>query len=274
MATRLYLSSAAAPTVSPAFDAGWEATGSAIRRWLDASKVGITETLAVATALNSPAGAVDALVAQYTTAPLSGNQTITGTLKGQIIVRENALAADLRAQVLVWVMKTDGTSRGTLLAMDTAALANEFATSNTNRAFPRGGAITLTSVAALDTDRIVIEVGYRKHENATNSRTGTFTAGNPSGTDLPEDETDTDTTKVPWFEFSQTLTFASPTARVSQEVAEVLVTPNTTAARVSQEVLEALVTPNTTTARVSQMALEVLRKTDAEGGSQIIIVGM
>ncbi len=275
MATRLYLGVVAGPT-SPAFTTGWEVTASAVRRVLDNATFAdsVAESLAVATALNSPASAVDVLIAQYTSAPLDVNQTITGTIKGQIRALESNAAADLRAQIVVWTMKTDGTVRGTNLGFDTAALSSEFGTAAANRKFPRGGATTLTSVAALATDRLVIEVGYRKHENATNSRTGTLNPmGNFTGTDLPEDETDTSAVKVPWFEFSQALTFAVTEERVSQDAMEALVLPDNGAIRVSQDAMEALVLPDNGAIRVSQDAIEVLRRTGPDPSPQIIICG-
>src|SRR6185369_1329070 len=179
MVTRLYFDTDS-PPVSPAFDGSWEVTGSAVRRSLDPRKYDghVLESLAVSTALNSPAGAVDALIAQYTSAPLDSNQTIAGAIKGQIRASENSATADMRMQCVIWVMKSDGTSRGTLIASSAAALGNEFNTSLRNIKIPKNGSTVPTSVAALTGDRIVVEIGYRKHENATNNRTGTFSAGN------------------------------------------------------------------------------------------------
>jgi hypothetical protein len=274
MATRLYFGPAA-PPVSPSFDASWEATGSAVRRLLEDSKGNsgdAFESLAVATSLNSPAGAVDVLIAQYVSPPLSGDQTISGTVKGQVRAQTSSTAGKLVAQVLIWVRKADGTSRGTLLAHQTTD-ASEFAASLTNRKFPQNSPASLSSVAALDTDRIVVEIGYRKFENATTSRTGTLRLGNPSGSDLAEDETTT-TDNVPWIEFSQSLTFAATSARVTQLAVESLET-TTSLARVTQLAVESLET-TTSLARVTQLAVEVLRSSAqdvAHGAAEPIWVG-
>lgn len=278
MATRFYFG-VQAPPVSPAFDASWETTTSAIRRllepWKDASIAAEQSSLTATT--NSPAGAVDRLLAQYTSAPLDVNQTITGTVKGQIKAQESNLAADLRAQVLIWTMKSDGTSRGTNLAHDTAALSSEFGTGGApgqgNRKFPRGGAITLTSVAALAGDRLVIEIGFRKHESATTSRTGTIRVGNHNntGNDLAENETDV-TDDTPWIEFSQNLTFTQAFARATQIFEESL-TDRDSYARASQ-IFEESLTDSTSYARLTQLYIEILCGEKAEAHPLVDIVSL
>jgi hypothetical protein len=239
MARRCYFGTET-PIVSPTLaTAGWTGTGSAVRRTLEFEQRSdhVQEILAVA---GATAGArTDYLVAQYTSQPLDVNQTITGTITGQVMAAMGVNASGKGvAQVFVWVMKADGTSRGTLLAFN-ATDASEFTTTRTNRQFPRGGALALSSVAALAGDRIVVEIGWSKFENATTSRSVALLLGNPSGTDLPQDQTDTTQTKVPWIEFSQNLTFTTAVARVSQEVAEV-VRGGTPSAIVSQVVVEVI----------------------------------
>jgi len=264
MATRCYLPSAVAGAakVSPAFDASWEATGSAVRLILDTEKneaSGAYATKAVATSLNSPAGAVDVLIAQYVSAPLSGSGTISGNIKGQIRAQSSSLTGDLRTQCVIRVVSNDGSSVvGTLVASDGSALASEWATSLTNREVPLGSPVTPSSVGYSDGDRLVVEIGYRKHENATTSRTGTLDLGAVSGaSDLPEDESTT-TQGAPWVEFADTLTFQSTNRRVSQTVLEPVVAPTSQQARLSQAVIEPVVAPTSQQARVSQVVLEVV----------------
>jgi hypothetical protein len=194
MATRLYFPSSAAntPTVSPAFDSTWEATGSAFRRLLDSEKneaSGAYVQSNVSSGLNSPAGAVDVLIAQFVSAPISGSTTINGTVKGQVRAVENSTTADLRMQCVIGVVSNDGSSfRGTLIASNDGALSNEFNNSLRNIYIPVGGSTSVSSVTANDGDRLVVEIGYRKHKNATTSRTGGFDLGAVSGaTDLAED---------------------------------------------------------------------------------------
>jgi len=201
-----------------------------------------------AVTINSVAGASDHLQAQYVSPPLDSNQTISGNIKGQVGSSEGNAAADMRAQIVVWVCKSDATSRGTLYAGDTGALSSEFSLFGTvtNRKYPRGGSTAVTSVAAQTGDRIVVEIGCRKHENATTSRNMIHVLGNPEGgTDLPEDETDTSQSKVPWIEFADNLTFTAPTLRETQLAAEVLQQNPTPQFRETQLVVEVLqpVTP-------------------------------
>lgn len=250
MATRLYYGNEPA-TLSPTVDASWE-TGTPQRRLLvefkqEHSGLGFLEDISGSTALNSPAGAVDRVLAQFISPPLNGNQTISGAIKGQMKASESTSAAsDLRAQVVIRVLSNDGTTvRGTLVASDTAALSSEFAlNTRTNRKFPRGSPVTPTSVNALDTDRIVVEIGYRKHENNTSNRTGIIQIGNPTGTDLSEDETST-AADTPWIEFADTLVFATPNARMSSEVVRVSRVPASAdvRAQMSSEVVRVAFSP-------------------------------
>ncbi len=255
MATRVYFDTSV-PTVSPTADGSWEVTGSMVRRWLDIGKSDAhsLESLAVATALNSPAGAVDALILQAVSAPLASNVTINGAISGQIRALENSATADLRLQCVIWVMKTDGTSRGTLIASNAGALSHEFNTALRNISVPLGGSTVPTSVAALATDRIVVELGYRKHENAATSRTGTLSAGNPNVSDLPVDET-TVTALAGWIEFATTLSFSAAPLRVTQAEAVTAIVP-TPAARVSQAEASTVLLP-TPAARASQAMMQV-----------------
>jgi hypothetical protein len=166
MASRLYFDDDAAP-VSPSFDGGWEATGDAIRRLL--AREDQWSAVATTTQIISPSGVAnrDYLWIQAVSEPIAA-QTITGDLTGLFIVREDAVGNDARAQLVAKVVSGDGlTVRGTLIAMDTGALASEFGSSFGAREFPRSTATTISSVAAQDGDRIVIEVGFRAHGTGT-----------------------------------------------------------------------------------------------------------
>lgn len=261
MATRLYFG-LTAPPISPTADSSWEVTSNLTRRVLERGKDADTsvsvslETLSGSTNSNSPAGAVDVLVAQYVSAPLSGNQTISGAIKGQMRALEGVATQDSRLQTVIRVVSGNGTTvRGTLIASNASALSNEFNTSFRNVKIPLGGSTVPTSVNALDGDRIVVEIGWRKHESATTSRTAQFSSGNPDGSDLPEDETTT-TAGTPWIEFADNLVFASTPTRVSQVAAQAAVDPGTSATRVSQVAVQAAVDPGTSATRVSQIAVQ------------------
>lgn len=205
MATRLYLPSTGTPPISPAFDASWDLTGSAVRR--QARRGRINSAQSDSSISETSATVVDVLHAQYVFGPI-GAGAITGTIKGQIACREANTNADYRAQIVARVVSSDGaTVRGTLYGPDTAALSSEFnasASATVNRQFPRGGAQTVTSVTAQEGDFIVIEVGYHSHNTITNSIAGVLRLGDPNSTngDLPEDETTSGNNAVGWIEFS------------------------------------------------------------------------
>jgi hypothetical protein len=151
----------------------------------------------------------DILARQLVSAPLAA-QTISGTVKGRIRVAEGGSTQNLRAQCIIRVMSSDGlTVRGTLYAGDvTTGFGNptsEFAvTTLTNRQMPRGASQALTNVITQLNDRIVVEIGYRKHAAVSTSATINF--GDDSATDLAENETET-TANNPWIEFSGTILF-------------------------------------------------------------------
>jgi hypothetical protein len=217
MATRLYFAGGA-PTISPAFDASWELGVN--RGLLRSSKDGTSamSTGTASTALNTPAGAVDVAWAQFISKPLRGNGTIAGQISGVMRVLESAAAADLRVQCVIRVLSEDGTTvRGTLVASDTGALSSEWdAATLTNRKFPRGGPVTPTAVAYSDRDRLVVEIGFRKHESAVTNRTGSFRFGNPvGGTDLTLNETGT-SDDVPWLELADDVGFYGEVDFVAQ----------------------------------------------------------
>jgi len=214
MTTRFYLYPGLTPSITPAFDAGWELTTGAVRRFIatsiDPGQLTTAESLAVAEV--SATAPYDVLIAQFISGPISGTPTIGGggaTLKGQIRASESNTLADFQAQLVCRVVSNDGTTfRGTILGFDTTALGAtppEFGTSLTNRKFPLTSPAATTGVVATDGDRLVVEVGYRSSNTSTTSRTGTIDVRQDSATDLAVDETTT-AANNPWFEFSDTLT--------------------------------------------------------------------
>lgn len=277
MATRFYLENdvtalspaGGQPTLTPAFDAAWGVTTNAVRRWLTTTKLGTTIANSAGYAETS-AAAVNVLFAQFISAPLAA-QTISGTVKGQMRALENATDADGRAQVVIWVVKPDGSSRGTLLAADASALSSEFATSLTNRKFPLAAIspATLTSTAVSAGDRLVVELGWRAHNVTATSKSATFSYGTSSGTDLAEDETTT-AANNPWLELSGTVTFDAVAGRVTQEIAQVVGTDSSAGARVTQVAAQVVGADSTPAVRVTQLAVQVVAERDYAGWDVII----
>ncbi len=207
--TRFYLPSTGAAAISPTQSSEWDFTTGFDRLKLVTTKINSASATKAAADTTATANR-DALIRQYVSDGLEA-QTISGTLKGRIRAQENATTANLRAQVIVRVLSNDGsTVRGTLYAGDlttgTTNPTSEFAATLTNRQYPRGASVALSSVTAQAGDRLVVEIGYRKH--AALSTTGTLSFGDNSGTDLAEDETTT-AANNPWIEFSGYVQFQS-----------------------------------------------------------------
>jgi hypothetical protein len=202
-----------AAAISPTPDAAWEHTTRVLRRQLHPARgrsrmhdgSGIFGGFSARDDLSYSgiSSGDDLLWYQFISPPLAA-QTISGTVKGQLRVAEGSTSDDERAQVVIRVVSGDGTTvRGTLLGPDTGALSSEFGTSATNRRFPRGGAQTMTSVAAQAGDRIVVEIGCRHHGTTTSSNP-LAVVGDAAASDLPEDETTTSNSNG-WIEFSNAI---------------------------------------------------------------------
>ncbi len=275
MATRLYYDYNFGPSFIVAADAAWDVTASNLRIRLATAKADPGAALATfanaASSANTPAGASDVLMGQAISEPIASNVTISAAIKGYMRVLESNAAGDMRSQMVIRVIQPDGTVRGTLIAADASALASEWATTLTNRKMPLGSPATPTSVNAVAGDRIVVEFGYRKHENATNSRSASASLGSPTGTDIVEDETST-TANVPWIEFADTITFSTG-AMVSQLPVEAIVLPTSQTARMSQVPVEVIVLPTSQKARVSQLAVEVIYPLVVRPRTKIITFG-
>ena len=204
MATRLYVNRSVDPTVTPtSFNADWDLTSGVTLMGCSPNRLGgVIGTFGAAeTSATAP---YDVLLLQLVSPPLAA-QTISGAVKGQFIAAEPNAGADAQAQFVARVVNAAGVVQAELNAMATTALGvYEFSTTPTNRKFPIAAVspLTVTSHACADGDRLVVEIGWRAHNTTTTSRTANVRVCDDGATDLPEDETDTDTAKNPWIEFS------------------------------------------------------------------------
>lgn len=203
MATRLYGVASAAAPVSPGFDAGWSSTSGAVRRKLSTSKSAATETRA-GVAVTSGAGN-ETLGFQLISEPLDGAQSVSGTVSIAVRWRELATSDNIQARVRkVYVVSNDGsTVRGTCLALGNHSVTTE-PTVTTLAGFPFANATAITTVSALDGDRIVVELGLGMTTTGTTPQYDMVIGG--SGTDHTLAEQNTAGT-VPWVEFSANLVF-------------------------------------------------------------------
>lgn len=212
MATRFYLHSSPTTLGAPIFNAGWLSTTSARRFFMSTVRKN-SSFFVNATSSTSSTAVQDSLSVQFISDPIKA-QTISGTVKGVVRTNEDSATTDARAQLAIYVWDRSLTVlRGTLLTFSAAALASEFTVTpiGTNRKFPLAWVtpVAMTSVIAQEGDRVVIEVGWRKHA-AVAVRSCDFEFGDNSASDLAEDETST-AQNNPWFEISDTLTFLSDT---------------------------------------------------------------
>ena len=202
MATRFYLPGGGSAPISPAFDAGWEQTGSAIRFPLvykgAREKVitvnNTTQTIPITTTQ-------DVLNAQFVSSPIR-RQLIAGTFSLVIRVGQTASTTNCTLAVVVRVVSQDGgTVRGTLFSVfgtDTAwALA---ATPDTR--IVNAQAVTPLVVEA--GDRIVVEIGATATAPST-SNTEVMRAVNDTATADYALTSGLTTSLNPWCEFSQDL---------------------------------------------------------------------
>lgn len=216
MAKRFYFPSGTAADVSPAFDAGWDASSQGLRRKLNDPKGSTSLALGSTITVPDAAAGATALDRQYVSEPLAANILIDGTVKGQLMPRETNLNDNVdQVAVSIRVFDTTGaTLRATLLALGTYAAADEFGVGDPNtenRKIADGD--TLTPYTTQDGDRLVIELGYATSLGGSSPGARSY-FGDASATDLPEDTTTTDLgTMNPWIEFSADFVPSEPATR-------------------------------------------------------------
>lgn len=226
MPTRLYFPQTTAAPVTPSVspDAGWNYTSEVLYRKLiravDRADAGYaTGTQVGPWTATAGQKAVDRV---YVSEPLIA-QTISGTVKGQLQVREFATTDNAdQIVVAIKVVNNAGSSvRGTLLSLNAYATASEFPNSTTlaNRFIADGDA--LSSVSAQDGDRLVVEIGYKNTTSATTPEAAGRWGAVSGNSDLPENQTDTSTNLNPWIEFSGTVTFQGSVTGSSDGTASV-----------------------------------------------------
>lgn len=210
MATRLYFSSTGAAAVSPAFDAAWTSTGSAVRRAL--RREYDSTALTNGSTISWTSGQV-ALDRQYVSPPLAA-QTLSGNVRMQLRAREIAGTDNVRPYLGIHVFSEDGTTyRATLLTVGYYSSVTELPTTQTNTPWADGDA--LSSYTCVDGDRIVVEVGYSDVAGTTPQALARY--GAPVSTEFGEDNTET-ADYVPWIEFHTSVLFRPLTGAPNQSL--------------------------------------------------------
>lgn len=200
MATRFYFSTTAS-TVSPAFDAGWEQTGQAVRRQLlRKTQLSSTAALTNSTAVTVPITTTqDILCAQFASAPLPPMRVMAGTVSAIVRALESAATANVTLAVVVKAHPADGgASLGTLYS--TFTIDTEFGTTAATRIVNAG---TVTALTIGTPWRLVVEVGgHAAAPTAATTYTMRFGTAGASDFALTSGLT---TDLNPWVEFSQDL---------------------------------------------------------------------
>lgn len=211
MATRFYLPSTGAPSISPAFGA-WDITTGADRISAVTTRISSSFTNKSSTTLS--AGNINYLLRQYVSAALAA-QSISGTIKGNMRCIADSFGG---GALVVTIAKCNsaGSGRTTILtftfaadydatvppAFESATLTNRRLEGPTADDF----ALDLTTTAVSAEDRLIIELGLIS--NVANDSFAFINFGDNSSTDLGENETET-TANNPWVEFSNTISFFS-----------------------------------------------------------------
>lgn len=209
VATRLYLSNAAAPFTPSTIRGAWTQTSATIGKL--GAKAGSAATSQVTGLISSTA----LMNGRWVSDPFVQAGNLGGTVDFAYGAVESSALGSAGCQVHIYVTQGDtDTPRGTLLA--NSSVGDTWTTTATGRG---AAAVALSTVAAQVGDRIVVEAGAAV-SNWSSSRSTTINYGVASGTDLTVGDVNV-TTRPGWFEFSGadplfTAPAASPVPFVSQ----------------------------------------------------------
>jgi hypothetical protein len=208
MATRFYLQASGSPPISPAFDAGWEQTGAAVRLPLPRKPVlDVFTTLADSAAIAVASGVTDQrLCAQFVSDPFRPfNFLTTHTLSLVARAVESAGTANVFLAYVLRALSVDG---GTILGTLASSMTNagtEFPTSAATRIF---SAIALSALSITDMFRLVLEIGGHCQAPTANT-TYQLRFGTNAASDFALTSALT-TDLNPWFELSPDMLGALP----------------------------------------------------------------
>jgi hypothetical protein len=215
MATRLYTNADAAGVTPSSWLGGWNDTTSTTTSTLQGHTAASASTASQAG--TGVSGQFRAL-SRFVSPPLKA-QTIDGTVSGVFRASQGAATDDYTLAVGIKVIQSDGTDRGTLLAVVASddPATHEFALTGSGvsrrlfRDVAESSSISLSSVSVSAGDRIVVEVGFRQGSTSTNNASLALYANSRGDgiADLPFSDGDA-TNGVPWVEFSADIKFQAP----------------------------------------------------------------
>lgn len=200
MATRFYLPSTGAAAISPTSSAGWEDTS--INSFLRTVTTKISSTMTTVSFTDSDATNKDILFRTYVSDPIAAQVIASQTVGFQMRCAERALSCNMFLTWNIKVVSNDGSIvRGTITSMERDGTEAVVGTLTNRRETS-----TSTAVTAHSGDRIVIEVGMGGDPAAGSDHDSDISIGDDSGTDLPENDTETNAYN-PWIEFPNSITF-------------------------------------------------------------------
>jgi hypothetical protein len=188
--TEYWLPSSGSAAVSPAPSAFWDQADSAVWRpmVISPSNTSIVAADAAYVAEVSATSPWDVLIRQYVSDPI-GAQDVEGKFSFVAKALESAGTNDMFVQLRLSVISGDGTSERGVLYAGTEATALAATASTPNQEMSSGGTrvysrMIMSTVSALNGDRLRLEVGYRSLNVISTSRSGGVEQGDPtSGTD-------------------------------------------------------------------------------------------
>lgn len=200
MATRYYFPSTGAAAVSPPYWVAWDKDSEADRLKMVTTKISSAFSTK-ACSENSADFDYDVLNRMYVSDPIGVHDFTGCTYKIQVrCVEDDAKANFVLMIIALRVTSNDGqTLRFALEAIDSGA--TEF---DDDVLVNRAMGDSCGAGISQNGDRIVFELGIRAVNTKTTLFTATMDFGDNSGTDLPENETET-TQYNPWIEFSHNI---------------------------------------------------------------------
>jgi hypothetical protein len=175
--TRLYLHASGSAPVTPAFDAGWEQTGQAVRLPMDIkSQLEVATALANASAITVPITTTQQILgAQFVSRQVFKPTRIDASMLFSMVLRglENATTNNVFLAYVLRAFSADGLTALATLASSMTNAGTEFVATAATRIFGNGtSTVALTAATLAEPWRLVIDIGG--HAQAP-SAAGSFT---------------------------------------------------------------------------------------------------
>lgn len=213
---KYYLQNASEGVTPASWRGFWSETDSVVTRAMNSSSAGAQATITNAEVVSTnpyyPA------LARFVGPELgvAGSIALNETLYVRVCAIENTATADGYVAVAAYIMRSDGTMRGSQLIGYPFADGTELSTVTTDSG--RAHEIPMDGGTFEPTDRFVVEIGWKAANGTTVSRDATLYYGGTYGTDVSEGSNNaTD----PWIQFAYTALTPTPTPTSAAHTATV-----------------------------------------------------